>query len=207
MRFNSPDSESPFEQGGVNPYAYCEGNPVDYVDPEGRWRLLPLAVTKFFGRLFGKTTATGAKASGSAAKAGQGPASSGGALSRSKNAGGQVSRTTGNAVSDGGKIQPPGAIKNGRAKNGFWDNLENKNIKLEQGKITSEGLRRNPDVKGPKMQDALERPRSGWERFQHKLEKPTASKSMFESSVKDIRFSQQQEASQALRGHWVPRKK
>jgi RHS repeat-associated protein len=35
MRFHSPDSLSPFEEGGLNSYMYCEGNPVDFVDPSG----------------------------------------------------------------------------------------------------------------------------------------------------------------------------
>ncbi len=40
MRFNSPDSLSPFEDGGVNAYAYCLGDPVNRVDPSGHgpWR-------------------------------------------------------------------------------------------------------------------------------------------------------------------------
>ncbi|MBX8511618.1 hypothetical protein K5D34_18190, partial [Pseudomonas cichorii] len=40
MRFHSPDSLSPFDRGGVNPYAYCLGDPVNYLDPDGhlpRW--------------------------------------------------------------------------------------------------------------------------------------------------------------------------
>jgi hypothetical protein len=37
MRFNSPDSWSPFGQGGINAYAYCEGEPTNRVDPNGRW--------------------------------------------------------------------------------------------------------------------------------------------------------------------------
>lgn len=36
MRFNSPDSLSPFEKGGVNSYAYCTGDPVNRSDPTGR---------------------------------------------------------------------------------------------------------------------------------------------------------------------------
>lgn len=35
MRFNSPDSLSPFGQGGVNAYAYCKGDPVNQEDSTG----------------------------------------------------------------------------------------------------------------------------------------------------------------------------
>lgn len=35
MRFNSPDSFSPFGKGGLNAYAYCVGDPVNRVDPTG----------------------------------------------------------------------------------------------------------------------------------------------------------------------------
>ena len=35
MRFNSPDSLSPFGDGGFNAYAYCLGDPVNYLDPDG----------------------------------------------------------------------------------------------------------------------------------------------------------------------------
>ncbi|MCX2900687.1 RHS repeat-associated core domain-containing protein [Pseudomonas mandelii] len=37
MRFNSPDSLSPFGRGGVNAYAYCGGDPVSRVDPMGHY--------------------------------------------------------------------------------------------------------------------------------------------------------------------------
>lgn len=42
MRFNSPDSLSPFAEGGLNAYAYCEGDPVNYRDPTGHIKLLLL---------------------------------------------------------------------------------------------------------------------------------------------------------------------
>ena len=35
MRFNSPDSWSPFGEGGINAYAYCENDPVNKADPTG----------------------------------------------------------------------------------------------------------------------------------------------------------------------------
>lgn len=34
-RFLSPDSESPFGVGGINSYAYCESDPINYLDPSG----------------------------------------------------------------------------------------------------------------------------------------------------------------------------
>ncbi|AZC70787.1 RHS repeat-associated core domain-containing protein [Pseudomonas chlororaphis] len=35
MRFNCPDSYSPFGAGGVNAYAYCGGDPINRADPSG----------------------------------------------------------------------------------------------------------------------------------------------------------------------------
>ncbi|MFA1029151.1 hypothetical protein ALP10_04333 [Pseudomonas syringae pv. helianthi] len=35
MCFLSPDSASPFGRGGLNPYAYCGGDPVNRIDPDG----------------------------------------------------------------------------------------------------------------------------------------------------------------------------
>ncbi|WP_409266049.1 RHS repeat-associated core domain-containing protein [Pseudomonas sp. KCJK8521] len=35
MRFNSPDDYSPFEDGGLNSYAYCFCDPVNFIDPSG----------------------------------------------------------------------------------------------------------------------------------------------------------------------------
>lgn len=34
-RFHSPDSVSPFDEGGLNAYAYCESDPVNRSDPTG----------------------------------------------------------------------------------------------------------------------------------------------------------------------------
>ncbi|MFE4016497.1 RHS repeat-associated core domain-containing protein [Streptomyces sp. NPDC059101] len=35
MRFTAPDSLSPFGAGGINPYTYCLGDPVNRADPSG----------------------------------------------------------------------------------------------------------------------------------------------------------------------------
>lgn len=37
MRFNSPDSLSPFAEGGINAYGYCGGDPINRVDPTGHF--------------------------------------------------------------------------------------------------------------------------------------------------------------------------
>jgi RHS repeat-associated protein len=37
MRFYNPDSLSPFGRGGINAYAYCEGDPVNSTDPSGHF--------------------------------------------------------------------------------------------------------------------------------------------------------------------------
>jgi RHS repeat-associated protein len=37
MRFNSPDSLSPFGEGGLNAYAYCTGDPVNKTDQTGHF--------------------------------------------------------------------------------------------------------------------------------------------------------------------------
>jgi RHS repeat-associated protein len=36
MRFNTPDSLSPFGAGGVNAYAYCAADPANHTDPSGQ---------------------------------------------------------------------------------------------------------------------------------------------------------------------------
>ncbi|MCK1791248.1 RHS repeat-associated core domain-containing protein [Pseudomonas violetae] len=38
MRFNCPDKLSPFGEGGVNAYAYCGNDPINWSDPNGSMR-------------------------------------------------------------------------------------------------------------------------------------------------------------------------
>jgi len=49
MRFNSPDSLSPFGEGGINAYAYCAGDPVNRVDPTGHTWLWLKSLLKYIG--------------------------------------------------------------------------------------------------------------------------------------------------------------
>ena len=36
LRFTTPDTLSPFGAGGINPYAYCNGDPINYIDRNGK---------------------------------------------------------------------------------------------------------------------------------------------------------------------------
>lgn len=54
MRFHGPDSWSPFGAGGMNPYAWCEGDPVNRADPDGHhsvWGWLGIGVGVALGAL------------------------------------------------------------------------------------------------------------------------------------------------------------
>lgn len=64
MRFNSPDNASPFGAGGINPYAYCENDPLNFTDPSGHG-IIRLAVralrfvfkiVKFLVKVIAKTS-------------------------------------------------------------------------------------------------------------------------------------------------------
>lgn len=57
MRFNSPDNLSPFGKGGLNPYAYCLGDPVNRYDKNGHFsnllkRLSALSGSKRSTKIF-----------------------------------------------------------------------------------------------------------------------------------------------------------
>ena len=56
MRFNSPDSLSPFGEGGLNAYAYCVGDPVNRSDPTGHFGGLSVLISRMFMSVIGKGT-------------------------------------------------------------------------------------------------------------------------------------------------------
>lgn len=58
MRFNSPDSLSPFGDGGLNAYAYCEGDPVNRSDPTGHVALLKKVIGASVATIVGATAAS-----------------------------------------------------------------------------------------------------------------------------------------------------
>jgi RHS repeat-associated protein len=55
MRFNSPDSWSPFGKGGLNGYAYCVGDPVNRYDPTGHTPNLLKTILRSIGVMRKKT--------------------------------------------------------------------------------------------------------------------------------------------------------
>lgn len=50
MRFNSPDSLSPFGKGGLNAYVYCLGDPINANDPSGHTHNILKGFLNLFGR-------------------------------------------------------------------------------------------------------------------------------------------------------------
>ena len=57
MRFNSPDSLSPFGEGGLNAYGYCQNDPVSQLDPSGHISISMLvkSILKWKSLLKGRT--------------------------------------------------------------------------------------------------------------------------------------------------------
>jgi RHS repeat-associated protein len=60
MRFNSPDSWSPFGKGGLNAYVYCVGDPINRVDPSGHSTWL-VKLLKGIGNRIGVRTPSSAR--------------------------------------------------------------------------------------------------------------------------------------------------
>jgi hypothetical protein len=60
MRFNSPDSWSPFGEGGINSYTYCLGDPVNGTDRSGHTAFFIKRILRALG-LMKKSTAKEAR--------------------------------------------------------------------------------------------------------------------------------------------------
>jgi len=50
-RFMGPDTLSPFYEGGLNAYAYCQGDPINHTDPSGHY------IKRIYNHLSGKYNA------------------------------------------------------------------------------------------------------------------------------------------------------
>ncbi|MFK3907376.1 RHS repeat-associated core domain-containing protein [Pseudomonas monteilii] len=46
MRFHTADSLSPFGEGGLNAYAYCQGDPANHIDPSGHVQMPNIVYAK-----------------------------------------------------------------------------------------------------------------------------------------------------------------
>ncbi|ELT5511801.1 RHS repeat-associated core domain-containing protein [Salmonella enterica] len=77
MRFNCPDSLSPFGAGGINPYTYCEGDPVNHTDPSGHlsWQAITGIVVGSIGLALSVFTAGASLAAAGGVMAALGTAS------------------------------------------------------------------------------------------------------------------------------------
>lgn len=180
-----------FGEGGVNSYAYCQGNPIDYVDPTGNWRLLPVWLSKLGSRLFGSTAKGGAMPARAATKA---PKTSTNAV---KPVVGKTAKRV-NRVNNR-KPKKQGAVQEGQIKGGFWDNQPKLGIQTTQNvknTFKSEVPKTAPagskPSSGQPWGEMLENPKSGLEQFQKKLEKSWLNESVqrptAEGGAKQSRF-------------------
>lgn len=201
MRFHSPDRESPFEEGGVNPYAYCGNDPANFEDPTGKFRFFAW-VAKFFG----SKASTGAKVASTGAKTTK-AASAGKKVSKVVNSGTNNGQSTSVGGKTGRSAQPiltnpkrSGAINaiKGKGKSGFWNDLKDGKIQTDYTKPTQSQQSRAP-VQGTKFGESLENPKSGAERLSSRL-----GKSLMNDNAPNMKndWSQASEVRDGIRSHF-----
>jgi hypothetical protein len=167
----------------------------------------------FFGKTAngaGKAASTGTKGARAAshASAAKGlstagkTAKSAGAAKKANTANtANTAKTAAQHSSNVGKIQRPGAIKDGQLQGGLWDGLRKGEIELGSSKpYRLADLRSAPSMTGRKLVDGLGDPKSGLEQLTTRVEQPD---SMFQNMWNGRGgWSQAEEARDSIRTHF-----
>lgn len=158
MRFRSPDSWSPFGEGGLNAYMYVMGNPIEFADETGH---APGLLARIFRMIFGKK----AKATTNVSRR---------SAATSKTAKTAKTKQTG-ATSQGGKASETN-VKLTNAAGGFWANLQKQGpgaSNLEKYDVKT--LLKSPDVPAPKRKlQTFDEPQSGMRQLKQTLQRPNS---------------------------------
>ena len=155
MRFRSPDSWSPFGEGGLNAYMYVMGNPIEFADETGH---APGLLARIFRRIFGnkaKATTNVSRRSAATSK-----------TAKTKQTG---------ATSQGGKAFETN-VKLTNEAGGFWGHLQKQGpgaSNLEKYDVKT--LLKSPGVPAPKRKlQTFDEPQSGMKQLKQTLQSPAS---------------------------------
>ncbi|WP_207265633.1 RHS repeat-associated core domain-containing protein [Pseudomonas sp. GW101-3H06] len=164
MKFFVPDVESPFEKGGPNAYAYCEGDPMNYVDPTGTW-----AMPSWMGRLAALFTKSSAKDVAKQA-------------TRTARTKAPKVPNVNKKASSAAPSRSKGTVQNGRIKGGFFEDLKNGVEKRSfEPKAPRTGRGVSQVAGASKFDDSLANPASGLDRLKEGLKQPWLKESVVDS--------------------------